>query len=369
MPKQGLQIFHFQQADDFTVVSTDANKENFQVRNYQTLSQTIATKRLQQLRAIETVHSIFTLSFHLIETFFRPPSSLSNAAIDSSQTDGTHKGFPSQGKRKRRGKIEPRPQGDNCFPEGSTHGAFQMPRKRIHGLSGAYKAEYSTKMSLPGISQHFGNFYHGLIDWQLVFAPVTECSSNGSSCLAKELNYDSLFDFEDFEQAIATTANLLSNARQHSDLIDGLVLCAGYEGKSASTEYVRDQSNFGGLNDFCKLVGLVEQLIKQKKDGMEELRAKTNSSDNDSEHLLAGWFKYDKSTNSNQSPQECSKSKASNANQRIRDLQREVNAWEEFLDVVEISSKWSLFQLRHLSLWHSPPTEQNSRLNYCTLLG
>lgn len=338
MPKQSSQVFHFQLADDFTVVSTEANKENFQVRNYQTLSQTIATKRLQQLRAIETVHSIFTLSFHLIETFFRPPISLFTAAIDSSQTDGTPKSYPLQGKRKRRGKIDPRPLGDNSFTEGSTHGAFQMPRKRIHGLSEAYKAEYSAKMSLPGISQHFGTFYHGLIDWQLVFAPVTECSSNGSSCLAKELNYDSLFDLEDFEQAIATTANLLSIARQHSDLIDGLVLCGGYEGKSVSTEYVRDQSNFGGLNDFCKLVGLVEQLIKQKKDGMEELRAKANSSDDDSEHLLAGWFKCDKST-SNQSPQECTKTKASNSYQRIRDLQREVNAWEEFLDVVEISSK------------------------------
>lgn len=369
-------VLHCQQlSDDFTLVTTadkdirkksiESNKENWDQdlaaagskgRNYKTLSQAIAAERLQLLRAIELEHSIFTLSFLLIETFFRPPvnnDSNTNVQLTS-------------GKRKRRGgrrgscSSSSSPADQLTATANNAH--FSLPRKRIYGLSKAYKGEYATQMSLPGVSKHFDHFYHDLLNWQLVFAVVTESQGQLSYCgatkanvttstfattdphhLATELNFDALFDYED---AIAVTANLLAIARQHSDLLDGLVLCSA---DPDATTYVREsQSNYGGSTEFCKLIGLVETLLKVKKERIEALNSKkaemmaaaVNSSDNgevgNSHNILSGWFKTTSTDNADNSGNLVAITAIEN---QLKNLQREVNAWEELADVVEISSK------------------------------
>lgn len=332
MPKSSPpQAIYCQQADDFTVVTTNAecNKENLsQARNYQTLSQTIALERLQLVRMIELENSIFTEAFHLIEIYYRPTNSTPNATDPSEESRSQ---VSMQAKRKRRSKNEPK---EKHLTSESHHGlgAIQLPRKRVRGLSKAYKTEYSAKMSLPGISKHFANFYHDLIDWQLVFASATEFPTNGNN-LAKELNYDSLFDYED---AIASIANLLSSARQHSDLIDGLVLQSESECKSVLPEYARDQTNYGGSAQFRKMIALVEQLIEHKKNRLEQLRLMVQQSDHNSTNLLSNWFKGDKSQT--QGKEVYGQEQSLQAYQHIQQLVKEVSAWEEFVDVVEIST-------------------------------
>lgn len=350
-------VLHCHQlVDDFTLVTTptknkptelssspESNKENWvsgnSSKNYQTVPQTIAAERLQLLRSIELEHSIFTLSFLLIETFFRPSSSNNNNTSGKIITAGRRK----RG-RGRRGSTT------DLTTNVSTHHFFTPPRKRIFGLSKAYKAEYASQMNLPGVSKHFATFYNDLLNWQLVFASLitsdvptsySNAIKNNTTTetkndhLATELNYDALFDYED---AIAATANLLSIARQHSDLLDGLVLRSGGEEAEYSTTYVRESpNNYGGESEFRKLVGLVETLLKAKKERVQELKEKLandNETDNGNGHILSGWFKTGSAS-----------SDINVAEVQLKNLQREVNAWEEFLDLVEISAKWIELQL------------------------
>lgn len=371
-----------QLVDDFTLVTTptptakdkvnkdnassspESNKENWisgnSAKNYRTVPQTIAAERLQLLRAIELEHSIFTLSFLLIETFFRPSPTLSS----SSNHNNSGESFTIMaGKRKRRGR-----QGSSSTEllenASAIHHSFTPPRRRIYGLSKAYKNEYASQMSLPGVSKHFATFYHDLLNWQLVFAGLitpdqpaqvasysnviirannnSESSAKSDHHLATELNYDALFDYED---ALAATANLLSIARQHSDLLDGLVLRSGEDASDHyATTYVRESSpnNYGG--EFVKLVALVEGLIKAKKERLQEVKermltaaAADATTEDNGGNILSGWFRGGSGSGSG-SPTSSS-GHTNKAEVQLKNLQRELNAWEELLDVLEISAK------------------------------
>ena len=291
-------MLHCQQAGDFTVVTTalnDSNKENLgsKPRNYQTLSQTIATERLQLLRMVELENAIFTKAFHLIESYYRPTSNSPNTTANLNLKQVV----------------------DNVSKEmHHIHAAFPMPRKRIYGLEKSYKAEYLKAMNLPGISKQYSIFHHDLVNWQFIFGAKDFL----------ELNYDLLFDYED---AIATTAKLLAISRAHSDLIDGFVI--DNEGKTACS------ANFGSSGEFCKMVALVEQLIKQKKDRIGQLQQQMDNANTDnSGNFLSGWFKCDNQNLKN--PEKLGENRFSDNHQRIKDIQREISAWEELIDVVEI---------------------------------
>lgn len=335
MPKSSQsQPIHCQQAGDFTVVSTAAsetNKENLdQARNYQTLSQTVALERLQLLRMVELENSIFTQAFHLIETYYRP----ANRNLGTSEATSKPPTSVLAKRKWRERKTAAESEQTDSEPHHAL-GAIPMPRKRIHGLSKSYKSEYSAKMEQPGISKHFGAFHRDLLDWQLVFAPATDFPANGTN-LAKELNFDALFDYED---AIASTANLLAISRQHSNLIDGLVLCSGPDtnSKSILTEYLPDQANECGAGEFRKLISLVEQLIKLKKGRTAQLVPTESGKDDGPGLLLSNWFKCDKSAQvvTKQQHMDC----FAHTQQNTKDIQKEISAWEEFVDVVEISTK------------------------------
>lgn len=339
MPKSSQQsnsqeMIHCQQAGDYTVVTAasvhHSNKENIVEHtnqpNYQILSQTIAYERLQWLRIVELEYTIFTQAFQLIETYYRPLDVRSTTESNTVRANT---------KRKRNiGVANDSTQTKSQMNEGRHYlGGFPMPRKRIHGLLKSYKCEYMDKMNRTGVSKHYGLFHHHHIDWQLVFACVIDLPTNGGNNLAKELNYDPLFDYED---VIATTANLLAIARQQSELFDGLVLHAPEHerGKmiTSTIDYVRDHSNKSGSNQFYNLITLIEQLIKQRRDRIGQVQELKEYSDSDSigTHLLANWFRSDK-VNITKVPVP----KDNVTNEYIREL----NAWEELVDVVEISPK------------------------------
>ena len=338
-PKQQANNIYCQQADDFTVVTTtnENDKENInRSRNYQTLNQTIALERLQLLKTIELENSIFTKAFSLIETYYRPITNVLSAVDLDCEVDTKTQ---HQTRRKRRNKIDKK---TNSNLNDATSQAF-FPRKRIHGLSKAFQIEYNSKINQPGISKHFSSFYHDQIDWQLVFAPATNfpCTK-----LAKELNYDSLFDYED---AIAITANLLAIARQQSDLIDLIVLYQDKDSKSIKpTDYVCDQSNYGGWSEFQNMIVLIKQLIQIKKDRLEQLRAQENI-DQESGHstyMFTNWFKNDNNKCGNNDDNfntnetfNIKKNMQKTLHSSIQQIAKEVNTWEELVDMVEISTK------------------------------
>lgn len=146
-----------------------ANKENCKEQaptNYRTISAVVMEQRRLAKRMVETERAIFLLAFHLIEAYYRP--------LDHSNDK----------------------HGEEPLAEGR---AYKLPRKRVHGLTKAYLAEYDRKAAKEGNLKC--SFHRDTIDWQLVFAPVTGHPARKNN-LAKELNFDQLFDYED---VIATT--------------------------------------------------------------------------------------------------------------------------------------------------------------------
>lgn len=126
---------------------------------------------------------------------------------------------------------------------------------------------------------------------------------------------------------------LLANARQHSDLIDGLSLCREVE-KTSGAKTLADYDpkaitgGCGGAKNFEALLNKVRQLVDMKRAQVKEALKSSNKSSG----LLTGWF----ADNHKKVEMDDADQDKSDEPVNVPGTKLLINAWEEFIDIVEI---------------------------------
>lgn len=289
-------------------------------------------------RIIELEKTIFCLMFHLIETYYRP-------IINQLPL--------SNNKNSNKSTIDINRQLDRTTTGKEWYCEYRMPSKRIYGLQKAYKRQFDKKFDRAAIllsDNCYLQFHRNHIDWQLVFAPISgfPCCRQSNTTLAKQLDFDSLLDIED---AITQSAYLLANARQHSQLIDNLIL-NNAETNNGSNDIENDgkqpyrpSSQYelimkDDYDDFTRLVKMIEKLVKIKSEQMKEclMISEHQNKPKESLGLLDAWLFFKRKSRSfDQTENEhCHEYDVSQVQNLIEDLRKEIASWEELIDVINI---------------------------------
>ncbi|OTF75148.1 hypothetical protein BLA29_010065, partial [Euroglyphus maynei] len=232
-----------------------------------------------------------------------------------------------------------------------------MPSKRIYGLQKVYKKQFEKKFDKNAIlsndfssstlaDDHNLQFHRNHIDWQLVFATISGfpyCRQSNTT-LARQLDFDSLFDIED---AITQSAYLLANARQHSQLIDNLVLnkdemmnnnnnAIGKNNyKQPTTQYdlaIKDDYD----DDFTRLINMIEKLVKIKNEQMNECLMVIGEHRKEESSLLDAWLFFRRKSRNDYNETDKYNNDVSQVKNLIENLRKEINSWEELIDVINI---------------------------------
>ncbi|KAH9422008.1 hypothetical protein DERP_002300 [Dermatophagoides pteronyssinus] len=301
-------------------------------------------------RMIELEKTIFCLMFYLIETYYRPIINqlpLSNNNNNNDNNEGNNKT-------------------DRSTTDSEWYCQYRMPSKRIYGIQKAYKKQFEKKFDRSALMSNdflrsssaadcYLEFHRNHIDWQLVFASISGfpyCRQTNQT-LARQLDFDSLFDIED---AITQSAYLLANARQHFQLIDNLVLNNdkinnGLQANRNNCKQPSSQYNLSmkdEFDNFERLIKMIENLIENKNKQMNECimineHRKKSKESSSSSSLLDSWLFFKRKSrsfiDSTTEPLEkqCREYDILQVENLIENLRKEINSWEELIDVINIS--------------------------------
>lgn len=320
---------HCQLGDNgFAIVNgpdPDCTKKNNSAPSYRTVCQSVVNQHNQLWAVAQLENKIFTKTFSLIEAYYRPVTKLGNSTDRENCK-------PSSYKIKRR-RAKANFENSTAIPISDMYTAIKLPRKKIRNLKNAYCKQHELKTkNINKMDASVVNLHQKLIDWHLVFSTITKYPNEDGN-LAKELNYDLLFDYED---VIGYSATLLSNARQQFLLRDELVINSSINpanddiGKCNTFE-TRSNSH-KECNEFVMLLELVRQLIDIKKAQLELFRNKENKTKG---VFSTNWFTKNETPCNTQNVDDKQTNVILSQLNHL-DVENEINYWEDFSDIVDI---------------------------------